>query len=666
MKRYTVDERTSSNLERALTLEWLDTNGLGGYASSTILSCNTRKYHGLLVANLRMPKGRHVLLSWLEDAVVSGAEDFFLSCCQYPGVFFPREKHFLTEFNMDYSPRFTYKAEGIRIHKAIMMIHKEDCVLIRYDVEDCQSPGLLRLRPFVAFRGYHTLTKKNMFLQTETDKTEGGFKLHPYDGMPPIFMQTNAEEKFLPSPVWHNNFEYRKEEERGFDWHEDLFCPGVFEIPIERGSVVIISASTDVCRERLEEIWMTETARRVKETSRDDKIAEKFENEEDRVHVRNLIASGRQFLISSPTGRPAIIAGYNWFGDWGRDTLISLPALTFLSGRPEEGMAILDSMGAYEKDGLLPNYFSDDEKENAYNTVDTSLWYFWAIQQMLKYTSDIGFIKNRLWPVMKRILKGYMHGTAFNIHMGENGLLHAGDKDTHITWMDATVAGTPVTARWGYPVEINALWYNAICFAQELGQLFDDNEHSIRDLISMMRESFVDTFWIEKEAYLGDVFRDGILDCAVRPNQILAVSLPYSPLDVEKWTGVVDKVKKHLLTPVGLRTLSPEDRNYKGRYEGDGLTRDAAYHQGTAWPWLLGQFGEAYMKAAKDKAAAKTFLLDYMRTFIRLHMLEAGVGCISEIFDGDAPHRPNGCISQAWSAAGLIRLYMLLNDTPVS
>ena len=664
MKRFAIDDHSCSNLEKALTLEWLDTNGLGGYASSTILSCNTRKYHGLLVANLRMPKGRHVLLSWMEDAVVLREKEFFLSCCQYPGFFFPREKQILKEFSLDYCPSFTYEADGMRIRKAIMMIHEEDRVLIRYEVQDCQTPGLLRLRPFIAFRGYHALTKENVFLQTETFPAEKGFRLRPYDGMPPFVLQTNTEAKFLPSPLWHNNFEYKQEEKRGFDWHEDLFCPGALEIPMEKGSVVIISASTDVSRETLEETWMKEKTRRMRDASRDEKIAEKFEHEEDRLNVRNLIASGRQFLISSPTGRPAIIAGYHWFGDWGRDTLISLPGITFLSGRSEEGVAILNSLGAYEKDGLLPNYFSDDETDNAYNTVDTSLWYFWAIQQMLKYTGDIDVIRDQLWPVMKRILKGYMDGTAFNIHMGENGLLHAGDKDTHITWMDATVKGTPVTARWGYPVEINALWYNAVCVAEELGKLFDDREHSFRDLIPRIRKSFVDTFWIEKEAYLGDVFRDGILDGAVRPNQILAVSLPYSPLDADKWKGVVDKVKKHLLTPVGLRTLSPEDKNYKGRYEGDGLTRDAAYHQGTAWPWLIGQFGEAYIRAAEDKRAAKTFLRDYMRTFIRQHMPEAGIGCISEIFDGDAPHRPNGCISQAWSAAGLISLYMLLHDTP--
>ena len=664
MNRFAIDDHSCSDLEKALTLEWLDTNGLGSYASSTILSCNTRKYHGLLVANLRVPKGRHVLLSWIEDAVVANGKEIFLSCCQYPGFFFPGEKHFLKEFRLDHSPRFIYAADGIRIHKAIMMIYKEDRVLIRYDIEDCQSRGLLRLRPFVAFRGYHELTKENPFLQSESYKIEKGFKLHPYDGMPSMVMQTNADAEFLPSPVWYNNFEYKTEKERGFEWHEDLFCPGIFEIPIEEGSTVIISAATDARRGKLEEIWMTETARRAEASSRNAKVAAKFANEEDRIHVRNLVTSGQQFFVNSPSGRPAVIAGYHWFGDWGRDTLISLPGLTVLSGRSEEGMAILDSIGAYEKNGLLPNYFSDDEMENAYNTVDTSLWYFWAIQQMLKYGGEITFIKNRMWPVLKRILKGYMDGTAFNIYMGGNGLLHAGDTGTHITWMDATVAGTPVTARWGYPVEINALWYNALCFADELGQVFGDHEFSLRDLISRIRKSFVDTFWIEGEAYLGDVFRDGSLDHAVRPNQILAVSLPYSPLDVDKWKGVVEKVRKHLLTPVGLRTLSPEDRGYKNRYEGDGPTRDAAYHQGTVWPWLIAHFGEAYIKAAEDKAAAKAFLLNYVRAFLRNHMPEAGIGCISEIFDGDLPHRPNGCISQAWSAAGLIRLYMLLRETP--
>ncbi len=652
------------DIEKALGLEWLETNGLGGYASSTILSCNTRKYHGLLVANLRMPKGRHVLLSWLEDSISLRGREYFLSCCQYPGVFFPQEKHYLKEFRLAQSPRFTYETDDFRIHKTILMIHGEDRVLIKYDIEHCTAPGVLSIKPFIAYRGYHTLTSQNMYLHTKTCAIENGFKITPYDGMPHIFMHTDVKSQFHFSPVWHNNFEYRVEKERGFDWQEDLFRPGTFEMPVKKGSSVILSASLDLCEEELEEIWSAETRRRGHEAAETEKIAVNFNNEEDNVHVRNLITSGQQFLIKSPSGRPSLIAGYHWFGDWGRDTLISLPGLTFCSGRISEGIAILASLGAHEKNGILPNYFSDDETENAYNTVDTSLWYFWAVQQMLKYTGDIGITESQMWPVLRRILRGYMDGTVFNIHMTENGLLHAGDKDTHLTWMDATVRDRPVTPRWGYAVEINALWYNAVCFAHELARRFDDREFFFYDLIPRIQRSFVNTFWIESESYLGDVFFDGYLDRAVRPNQILAVSLPYSPLEPFQGKGVVEKVRQHLLTSVGLRTLSPEDRHYRGCYEGDGSARDAAYHQGTVWPWMLAHFGEAYLKVENDRAEAKNFLIALIRTFVNRHMREAGVGCVSEIFDGDAPHRPNGCISQAWSAAGLIRLYTLLNEIP--
>jgi len=666
MIRYKFDEAYCLDIEKAMNLEWLETNGLGSYASSTILSCNTRKYHGLLVANLKKPRGRHSLLSWLEDSIVVKGKEFFLSCCQYPGAFHPGKNHLLKEFSLGYFPRFTYETEGFRLHKAILMVHGEDRVLIRYDIEHCQTPCILRVKPFLSYRGFHALAKKNTYLHTDTNVIENGFKMEPYDGMPPIFIQTNMRSEFYPSFVWHNNFEYQVEKERGFDWHEDLFRPGIFEIPIKKGSVAIICASPDIYTERLEEIWTDETARRAGEASIDERVAEKFETEEDKINVRNLIASGRQFMIKTPAGRQAIIAGYHWFDDWGRDTLISLPGLTFCIGRVQEGTAVLASLGAHEKNGLLPNYFSGNDAENAYNTVDTSLWYFWAVQQMLKYTGDIETIKNRIWPVMKKILQKYMDGTAYNICMSKNGLLHAGDKDTQLTWMDATVEGIPVTPRYGYPVEINALWYNAICFTNELALSFDDHKSFFHVLIPEIKKSFVDTFWIEDGAYLGDVFHDGDLDHTIRPNQILAVSLPHSPLDPAKQSGVVEKVRQHLLTSVGLRTLSPEDKNYKGRYEGNGPARDAAYHQGTVWPWLTAHFGEAYIKVAEDKAAAKAFLLNHLRSFISRHMREAGVGSISEIFDGDPPHRPNGCISQAWSAAGLLRLYSFLNEIPDS
>jgi predicted glycogen debranching enzyme len=664
MIRFNIEGNSSLHPEDALKLEWLETNRLGGYASSTILNCNTRKYHGLLVANLKTPQGRHVLLSRIEDSVSVKGRETFLSCCQYPGVFVPEGRQFLTSFQLDECPRFVYETDHFRVHKAVMMVQGEDCVLVRYDVERCPVPGRLILKPFIAYRGYHALSRKNQFLHMETRHIRNGFMMEPYDGMPPIWFQTNVKSQFLPSPAWYYHFEYQAERERGYDWQEDLFRPGIFEISIRKGDTVIISASLENCQRSLKKKWEAETSRRVHEISEGEIIAEGYEHEEDRTHVRNLILSGRQFLIKTPSGRPAIIAGYHWFMDWGRDTLISLPGLTFCSGRSREGVAILVSMSKYEKEGLLPNFFSDHEEGNAYNTVDTSLLYFWAVQQMLKYTGEAESIKNEIWPVLKRIVERYRKGTQFNIYMADNGLLHAGDGKTHLTWMDATVKGKPVTSRWGFAVEINALWFNAICFAAELARRFEGSEYLFHDLVPRIKKSFVDTFWIDGEDYLGDVYCNGSLDGSVRPNQIFAVSLPYSPLNPEQSSGVVNKVSNHLLTPVGLRTLSPEDKKYEGRYGGDGSTRDTAYHQGTVWPWLLAQFGEAYLRVAEDKAAARIFLLNHLRSFIRQHMPTAGIGCISEIFDGGPPHRPNGCIAQAWSVAGLIRLYSLLNEKP--
>jgi predicted glycogen debranching enzyme len=664
MMRFKIEDTSSLDPEKALRQEWLETNGLGGYASSTILDCNTRKYHGLLVANLKTPQGRHVLLSRLEDSVMIKGKESFLSCCQYPDVFVPLERHFLTSFHLGECPRFIYETDQICIHKSIMMVQNENCVLVRYDIERSSAPGILILKPFLAYRGYHRLSKENTFLRMETHPLECGFMMEPYDGMPAIYIQTSIRSQFLSSPAWYNQVEYQEEKERGYDCREDLFHPGIFEIPVRSGSTVIVSASLSLCRESLKKKWDAEAARRTHEIREIENIAEGYRYEEDRVHVRDLILSGRQFLIKTPSGRTTIIAGYHWFTDWGRDTLISLPGLTFCSGRSKEGISILVSIGKHEKEGLLPNYFSDHEEENAYNTVDTSLLYFWAVQQMLKYTGEAEVLRNEIWPVMKRILSHYMAGTFFNIHMGESGLLHAGDEKTHLTWMDATVNGKPVTPRWGYAVEINALWYNAVCFAGELSRRFDEPGYYFDDLASKIKKSFVDTFWIEGEDYLGDVFCNGSLDRSIRPNQIVAVSLPYSPLNSDQWLGVVNRVKQELLTPFGLRTLSPEDGKYEGRYGGDGPTRDSAYHQGTVWPWLLSQFGEAYLRTAKDRASAKRFLLNHLRSLIRQHMPAAGAGCISEIFDGDPPHRPNGCIAQAWSSAGLIRLYSLLNEQP--
>jgi predicted glycogen debranching enzyme len=375
----------------------------------------------------------------------------------------------------------------------------------------------------------------------------------------------------------------------------------------------------------------------------------------------SLIRSGRHFVIQTPEPerRPTIVAGYPWFDDWGRDTLISLPGLTFCSGRSDLGVAILKSMGPHERDGLIPNFFGSRPEHNAYNSIDASLWYFWAVQQMLAWTGDAATVRAHFWPVMQRILRQFTAGTVNGIFTAEDGLLHAGDRTTQLTWMDAQAHGVPVTPRHGCAVEINALWYNALCFANHLAHEFGEPLPWPTDRIARLKDAFGKRFWMDTENCLADVFNEEGRDASVRPNQIVAVSLPYSPLDNYQRVGVVEKVRKDLLTPYGLRTLSPKDPAYRGRYEGDQETRDASYHQGTVWPWLLGHFGEAYLRVTMDRKQAVRFLMREVAPLLGYSLKGPGLLNVPEIFDGDPPHRANGCVAQAWSTAELIRLFTL-------
>ena len=679
--------------------EWLETDGRGGYASTTLSGCHTRRYHGLLVANLAAPEGRHVLLSKLEDSLLAGGDEHFITSHRYPGLAFPPGGPPLEEFTLDLIPRFAYGMGEIRLEKRVLMVRDRDLLLVRYDLEGSPGGASLCLKPFLAFRGYHTLAHENDHLRTRTEPIENGFKTEPYQGMPPLFIRTSGPSSFTPSPAWYRNFEYTVEKERGFDWHEDLFVPGILNVPVANGGTVILAVSTVAGEAPPAALWDAEATRRQEELRGDEALVGRFftnlttntpsclsdpgqpepadrmgqaigpdtpdkpcspegapegghhfpvEAKDDagpadgvtggeRGILLTLIRAGRQFLIATPSGRPAVIAGYPWFGSWGRDALIALPGLAFCSGRIGEGVDILIELGLHEREGLLPNFFSGDGRPEAYNTIDSSLLYFRAIQELLKVAMDTELIRNRFWPVMKRIIDCFMTGTRFGIGMGENGLLHAGNETMALTWMDATVGGAPVTPRHGCAVEINALWYNALCFATELAKSFGDPGGAFAGLIPLIRRSFRETFWVPERGCLGDVHRNGVLDTAIRPNQLFAVCLPYSPLDASQQSGVVRTVREHLLTPCGLRTLSPADQAYRGRYRGNGIERDGAYHQGTVWPWLLGPFGEAALRVAADREAEKSFLRKYLRDFLGGHLTEAGIGSVSEVFDGDPP-----------------------------
>ncbi|MEI6564245.1 MAG: amylo-alpha-1,6-glucosidase [bacterium] len=654
-----ISKETCQTLDAALRHEWLETNGIGGYASSTILNCNTRKYHGLLVAGLDRPAGRFTLLSKFEDFIVTAAREIPLSCNQYPGVMHPDGHFQLSEFRMEEGPVFVYEAPGIKLRKRILMRQGENTVLLEYHLEHAETPVTLRLLPMFAFRRHHELKHEDTCIRKVTLPVPGGFSLHPYEGLPTIFIQTNPPPAFREQPDWYRNLEYLMEAERGYDYHEDCFCPGRLEVSLPVGGSVIISASLQ-SQQNLPALWAAETTNRQTLAHAAQEAAGENGTDDIARPLPALILSGTHFPIRTPgVGRATIIAGYPWFDDWGRDTLISLPGLTFYSGRAKLGSEILVSLAPHERDGLIPNCFAADPKHHAYNSVDASLWFFWAIQQMLACTGDYKTVHDALWPVMKRIVNRFMVGTHFDVFMTTEGLLHAGNRQTQLTWMDATSRGDPVTPRHGFAVELNALWYNALVFCESLAQTFEENLPWHNDLTRWLRTAFTDTFWLEESGALADSVADGIRDKSIRPNQIFAVSLPYSPLDEIQCERIVATVRRDLFTPFGLRTLSPRDPAYRGRYEGDQPTRDAAYHQGTVWPWLLGHYGEAVLKTSASPRAAARELVHALQPLLDYSLAGPGLINVPEIFDGDPPQRPNGCPAQAWSSAELIRLFAL-------
>jgi len=654
-----IPESLCHDLPISLQHEWLETNGIGGYASSTLHNCNTRKYHGLLVAGLDHPAGRFTLLSKFEDTLLTGRSEFPLSCNRYPGVIHPDGHLNLSEFKLAEGPVFLYTAGDIRLRKRILMVQGENSVLVRYDLEQSSRQIRLRLNPLLAFRRHHELKRKDSYVRFATTPVFRGFSIQPYEGLPRLFIQATLAPKFKSAPDWYRNFEYSLESERGYDFHEDCFSPGLLEFTLQPGGSVIICASLSEQRD-LEETWENELSLRQANARTADAVAWHYADTPAETVLPALIRSGRHFPIRTPgAGRATIIAGYPWFDDWGRDILISLPGLTFHSGRTELGAEILKAVALHERNGLIPNCFAADPSQHAYNSVDASLLYFWAIQQFLEFTGDTTTVRTHLWPVLKRILVKFMEGTLFDTGMTPEGLLHAGNSHTQLTWMDATSHGEPVTPRHGLAVDLNALWYNAICFTGQLARDFGEPAPFPVGLEQRVRDAFVRVFWMESEGCLADTFADGILNRSIRPNQILAVSLPFSPLSVDQQKMVVEIVRRDLFTPFGLRTLSPRDPAYCGRYEGDQPTRDAQYHQGTVWPWLLGPYGEALLKVSDDPKGQAIALAGELQPLLNYCLTGPGLMNVPEIFDGDQPHRPNGCPAQAWSSAELIRLFTL-------
>jgi predicted glycogen debranching enzyme len=648
------NKETCGNLDAALRREWLETNGLGGFASSTITGLNTRRYHGLLVAATKPPVGREVLLSKLEETLLIDGLPFELSANRYPGVVHPQGFRYLTQFRLDPFPIFTYEVEGIVIEKTVFMIYGENSTVVQYEVKNKnprQSPKSLRLeiRPLIAFRDYHSMTHANNALNPGVEAGPELAAVAPYPELPTLYLAHNAVE-LQKTGDWYRNFEYDVERERGLDFREDLFNHFVLRFDLLASAQASIIASTehrDVAR--VDQYRQAEIKRRRAATQ-----ASPLEDE----FAQTLTAAADQYIVARGD-KKTVIAGYHWFSDWGRDTMISLPGLTLPTGKHDIARSILRTFAQHVDQGMLPNRFPDAGETPEYNTVDATLWFFEAARAFLAYTGDEEFVRTELYPVFTDIIAWHARGTRYGIKVDPSGLLTSGEPGVQLTWMDAKVGDWVVTPRRGKPVEIQALWYNALCIMEELARKFGDDagQKRYRNMAAMANWAFNRLFWNEKDGGLYDVVNGGPPDASIRPNQIFAVSLPYTMLSPERARVVVEKVREHLVTPYGLRSLAPSDPQYRGRFTGGPAERDGAYHQGTVWAWLVGPFITAYVKVNGATAAARRQAAEWLLP-MKEHLSDAGLGHISEVFDGDSPYHPGGCIAQAWSVAEVLRAHV--------
>ena len=642
------------DLNEATAREWLETNGLGGFASSTVAGLNTRRYHGLLVAATRPPVGRTSLLSKLEETLVVDGRRYELSVNQYPGVVHPQGHTLLSRFRLDPFPVFNYRVESFELEKAVVMLHGENTTCVRYTLRDVSGEGAtthgvsvrLEIRPLIAFRDYHATTHENGALDSRVQVEEGMLTVAPYEGLPALHFAHEGGEVETEG-YWYRNFTYAEEQARGLDSNEDLFSPFALKFELKSDSSTFIIASTERRdARRASELIDAEVARRaavLQSTPSDDEA------------VRALTAAAEQYIVARGSQK-TVIAGYHWFGDWGRDTMIALTGLTLATGRFDVARSILEEFARHISQGMLPNRFTEGDEAPEYNTVDATLWYFEAVRALVAYTDDSEFVRANLYGVLKDIVEWHVRGTRYGIRVEEDGLLAAGAEGAQLTWMDAKVGDHVITPRRGKPVEIQALWYNALRVLEELARGFGlkDDERRFAAMAARAHDSFNAQFWNEEAGCLYDVVDGAARDASLRPNQIFAVSLRHSMLSDERARRVVEAIERELLTPYGLRSLAPNDLQYSGRYGGGPAERDAAYHQGTVWGWLIGPFVTAYLKVngrtPESVAHARTLLAPLVS-----HLKEACLGHVSEIFEGDPPHAPRGAVAQAWSVAELLR-----------
>jgi len=640
MSYLTFEKSKLINLEQSLFKEILRTNRAGSYSSSSIIGCNTRKYHGLLVVPLpEYDMTRHVLLSSLDATVVQHDKEFNLGIHKYSGNHYePKGHKYIRDLEFDVIPRKVYRVGGVLLAVEEVLVQKEEQILVKYTLLEAHSDTKLKLKPFLANRSVHELTHQNLDFNSKYNNIPNGISIQMYPHIPALNMQISKENEFVAIPDWYRGIEYFKEERRGYHYKEDLYVPGYFEVDIKKGESVIFSAST---KEFKPSVFKTRFTKEVeKRIPRD-------------TFYNNLLNSASQFFVSK--GKDiTMVAGYHWYKDRLRDTLIAGPQLTEALADTELFRKVLESSA---------NTIKKNIKNKEYKRMveaDTPLWFFWTLQQCWG-KSCIKELWSTYKDFLKQIIHTYINSRFENAWVNENGLIQIQDENIPITWMNGIIDGKPVNPRNGMCVEINALWYNALCMYQENSlKLGDDDfefQKELKDLIDKIKESFISVFWNPYDECLFDLVDGDFKDNSIRPNQIFAASFEYSPLTNEQKKGIVDIVKEELLTAKGLRSLSPRNPRYQGVIGGIAHLREFGLHQGAVWPWLISFYAEAYLKLHKQSGVSH---IKRIAENFEEEMTHHCIGTLSEYYDGNPPQMGKGAVSMAWNVAGVLKILKLI------
>jgi predicted glycogen debranching enzyme len=632
--------------------EWLVTNGIGGFACGTIAGVNTRRYHGLLVASFKPPVQRTLLLAKLDVTATYRGRSYSLATNEFAdGTITPRGFVHLDSFTLDGQlPVWTWLIGDALVEQRVWMAHGQNTTYVSLRLIRASEAVQLEFAPLCAYRDFHSHHRG--YRDTLVTAVDGGIRVDSYYGAVPYRLLSDRGEWQI-APEWYWSFKHRIESSRGLDDIEDLVCPARLRLALEPGTAATIVATSEPTEPLPSSVSLKAEQARQNEL---------LKAAPDDITVRQLVLAADQFVVARQDGS-TVIAGYPWFSDWGRDTMIALPGLTLATGRHDIAATIIRTFARFVSDGMLPNLFPDAGHSPEYNTVDATLWYFVAIDEYLRATNDRALLEE-IYPTLRNIVRWHQRGTRYSIQIDPNdGLLRAGEPGVQLTWMDAKVGDWVVTPRIGKPVEINALWFNVLMIMRDCATRLGDADAATEYAAAAERtaRSFGERFWFAEGGYLCDVVDSPQgNDDSLRPNQIFAVSLRHCVLDDDRARSVVDVCARHLWTPVGLRSLAPHASAYAGSYAGGPRERDAVYHQGTVWSWLLGPFVCAHYRVYGDLAQARTYL-----DGIRSHLRDACVGQVSEIFDGDPPFTAAGCFAQAWGVAEILRAWGELHEREI-